>query len=239
MVKLLIVIPAYNEANIIAANLKKIAEYALANLQAYDYKIIVVDNNSSDLTGQIVRDLAQLNSKLGYLYLPKKGKGLAVITAWQKYQDDFDFFSYMDADLATDLSCLQPLISSLEQGYDLAIGSRYARGAKVERSLLRRVFSLAYSLLAQLILGVKIKDWPCGFKAITQKVNKEIVPAIKNFTFFFDSELLYLAAKKGFKIKEIPVIWQEKRDKGGSKINVLKVSWLYIKEMFKLRYRKI
>jgi hypothetical protein len=93
--------------------------------------------------------------------------------------------------------------------------------------------------LAQLILGITIKDWPCGFKAISQKVNKEIVPAIKNLTFFFDSELLYLAVKKGFKIKEIPVVWQEKRDKGGSKINVLKVSWLYLKEIFKLRFRKI
>ena len=239
MVKLLIVIPAYNEADIIAGNLQKLVAYAQENLQAFDYKIIVVDNNSTDLTGQIVKDLACANLKLGYLYLAQKGKGLAVLTAWQKYQNDFDYFCYMDADLATDLAGFLPLISSLEQGYDVTIGSRYATGAKVERSLLRRIFSLAYSLLAQLILGIKIKDWPCGFKAISQKVNKEIVPAIKNLTFFFDSELLYLAAGKGFKIKEIPVVWQEKRDKGDSKINVLKVSWLYLKEIFKLRFRKI
>jgi glycosyltransferase involved in cell wall biosynthesis len=234
--KILIVLPVYNEEKIIAANLKKLADYLAENLRGYDYKIVVADNKSSDLTGQIVKNLLPAINNLEYFYLPQKGKGLAVLTAWQKYQDDFNFFAYMDADLATDLSGFLPLISSLEQGYDVAIGSRYAAGAKVERSLLRIIFSLAYSLLAQLILGVKIKDWPCGFKAITQKVNKEIVPAIKNLTFFFDSELLYLAAKKGFKIIEIPVVWQEKRVKGGSKINVLKVSWLYLKEIIKLRF---
>ncbi|MFA5188214.1 MAG: glycosyltransferase [Patescibacteria group bacterium] len=239
MKKLLIVIPAYNEAKIIKANLEKLADYAQANLQAYDYKIVVSDNNSTDLTGRIVKDLLPSINHLEYLFVPQKGKGVAVLTAWQKYQNDYDFFAFMDADLATDLRAFLPLVTALEQGYDLAIGSRYLKESEVRRSLFRKIMSYAYRLFIKIFLNTEINDFPTGFKAVSQKVVKQIIPLVKNTTWFFDSEIIYQSEKRGLKIKEIPVKWVEPRGKGDkSRVNPLKVSLLYLKEIIKLRFFK-
>ncbi|OGY41460.1 MAG: hypothetical protein A2Y82_00930 [Candidatus Buchananbacteria bacterium RBG_13_36_9] len=235
--KILIVLPVYNEEKIIAANLKKLGEFAAENLGAFEYKIIVADNNSTDLTSQIVRDLLPTIKNLEYFYLPQKGKGWAVLTVWQNKADNFDFFAFMDADLATDLEAFIPLIKALENGSDLAIGSRYLKESVIQRSLGRRIFSWAYQLFLKIVWQTKIKDFPAGFKAVTQKVVKEVVPLIQNKTWFFDSELLYLAEKRGYKIKEIPVKWREPRQGDNkSRVNPVKVSYLYFKEVFKLRF---
>ena len=235
--KLLIVIPAYNEELIIANTLVKLAAYAQQFLADYDYQIIVADNKSTDKIKEKVRQLMAKINHLDYLFIEQKGKGLAIKRTWQKYQDDFDFFVFMDADLATDLAALLPLVLALDkENYDLAIGSRNLKESKIERSLWRRFFSFGYGLLAKLILGTKISDSTCGFKAVNKKVVQEIMPLVKNQTWFFDSELVYLAEKKDFKIKEIPVRWAEPRKLNKSRVNVLKVSSQYLKELLRLRF---
>ncbi|MCX6745528.1 MAG: glycosyltransferase [Candidatus Parcubacteria bacterium] len=235
--KLLIVIPSYNEELVIENTLLKLAAYAQQFLTDYDYQIIAADNKSTDKTKEKARQLLAKINRLAYLFIEQKGKGLAIKRTWQKYQDDFDFFVFMDADLATDLSALLPLISALaKENYDLAIGSRNLKDSKIQRSLWRRFFSFGYGLLAKLILGTKISDSTCGFKAVNKKVVQEIMPLVKNQTWFFDSELVFLAEKKGFKIKEIPVCWAEPRKLDKSKVNVLKVSSQYLKELLRLRF---
>ena len=203
--KVLIVIPVYNEEKIIINNLKQLFQYLEENLADYDYQVVIADNVSTDQTALLVKNLSATLANLEYLYISQKAsKGAAVIKAWQKYQNDFDVFCFMDADLATDLEALLPLVKAIEyDGYDLAIGSRYLKDSKVKRTFSRKIFSLTYRLFLKIFLGTKIKDFPCGFKAVNQKIVKEIIPQIKNQTWFFDSEMLYLAEKAGYKIKEI------------------------------------
>lgn len=238
--KILIVVPAYNEEEIIKEKLLILDKYLQDNLTAYEYKIVLADNMSTDQTAQIVKDLVNRLDDLEYLYIePTKSKGAAVLKPWQKYQNDFDIFSFMDADLATDLSAFLPLIQSIAEGYDLAIGCRYHKNSQVNRSLKRKLFSQAYSNLVKIILNTKIKDFPCGFKAVNQAVVKKIVPRIKNQTWFFDTELVYLAQQAGLKIKEIPVKWFEPRASDSqSRVNTWQVLKEYLKELWRLRFKK-
>jgi hypothetical protein len=236
--RILIVIPVYNEGKIIKQNLEQLFNYTQANLSGYDFKIVLADNNSNDKTGEIVKKMAEQNNKIIYQYYPQKGKGLAILQTWQKFQDEFDIFVFMDADLATDLSALLPLVEAIKNGYDIAIGSRNLKGSIVTRDLLRKLFSLGYQLLSKIILKTKISDLACGFKAVNKKVVLEIVPRIKNNQFFFDSELVYLAEKRGYKIKEIPIKWAEARKAKESRVNIWHVSWQYFKELLRLRAQK-
>jgi hypothetical protein len=145
----------------------------------------------------------------------------------------------MDADLATNLNDLPRLISAIaKEGYDVAYGSRFAKGAKVERSLLRKIFSFSYRLIAKLLLNLKISDLPCGFKAINKKVRDELLSKIKSQAWFFDSELLILAEKLGYKIAEIPVNWREPKELGrSSQVKIISLSLDYFKKILAIKKR--
>jgi len=237
--KILVVIPAYNEEKIIKLNLIILDSFLRSNLKNDQYLIVVADNNSTDATGEIIKKLETQYASIKYLYLPQKGKGLAIRTAWQKYRDEFDLFGFMDADLATDLTAFPALIEGIKQGNDLVIASRYLPQSQTNRSLLRRFFSFGYRLVLKIIFGTKIKDFPCGFKMVSQAVVKNIVPKIESNQWFFDSELLYLAEKAGYKIKEIPVNWREPRTKETrGTISLRKQSIEYLKAVIKLRLRQ-
>ncbi len=237
--RILIVIPTYNEEKIIKKNLLQLFSFLRENLANNGYKIVVADNSSTDQTAERVKDLASKNNKLEYFFLDQKGKGLAIRKIWQKYAEDYEIFVFMDADLATDLKALPDLIKSIESDNDIAIGSRYLKESEVERPFCRKLFSLGYRLFLKVFLNTKIKDMPCGFKAVNQRIVREILPKIENNTWFFDTEIIYLAERAGYKIKEIPVRWIEPRqEKDKSRVNLLKVSLLYLKEVLKLKLKK-
>lgn len=230
-----IVLPVYNEEKILKNNVEQIFDFCKNNLND-DWQILIVDNLSTDKTGAIVKELAQANQLIKYLYINKKGKGAAIKAGWESI--DADIYVFMDVDLATDLSALPHLISEIKNGYDLVVGSRYQNGSLVKRSLFRRIFSFGYKKILGLIVNIKIKDAPCGFKAINSKIKASILPQIKNQEWFFDSELVILADKAGYKIKEIPVIWQDRREgKDKSRVNPFAVGWDYLKEVIKIRIR--
>ena len=232
--KLLIVLPCLNEEKILEKNVLMLQKYLLENLRKYDWRIVIADNNSSDKTAEIGKNLEIKYSRVYYFYLTKTGKGLAVLTVWQKF--DSDIYVFMDADLSTDLSALRPLVESIDkEGNDVAVGSRYLKGSQVKRSFSRRMFSLGYRILLKLFFQLRVKDAPCGFKAVNKKIIQDIVPNVKNKQWFFDTEILVLAQKKKFKIKEIPVSW---RDHGTeSRVRVFSLSWSYFKEIIKLFFR--
>ncbi len=235
--KVLIVVPVYNEEKIIRNNLSNLADFLRNNLNNYDdYLLVAVDNCSTDNSANLIKELAEKREKLFYFSVSQKGKGSAVIKAWQNFQNDFDIFCFMDADLATDLQSLPNLLKAIEENYDIAVGSRYLKDSQIKRSFIRKLFSFGYRLVIKMMIGTKIKDLPCGFKAVNQKIVKEILPNIKNQTWFFDTELIYLAEKQNFKIKEIPVKWFEPREQEDkSRVNLFGVSWLYFKELLRLK----
>ncbi len=233
--KILIVIPAYNEEKILADTTSKLYNFCGNNLKD-DWQLVIVNNKSTDKTTTIAKSLAGKYNQISYLYLDKKGKGRAIRAGWLK--DLADIYCFMDADLATDLSALPSLIQEIKNGYDLVIGSRFCPQSKVKRSLSRRLISKFYRLVLKIIFKTKIKDVPCGFKAISSKVKKELLPQVKNEEWFFDSELVILAEKQGYKIKEIPVTWTEPRQKDNkSRVKILPIICSYFKEFINLKRR--
>lgn len=232
--KIIIVLPVYNEEVVLAKNAEKVLVFCQKHLKE-GFKIVIADNDSTDNTSIIGRVLSLQNSNVDFLKLEAKGKGLAVKTAWEKY--DADIYCFMDADLATDLSALPELIKAVKAGNDLAMGSRFHPDSRVTRSLSRKIISYGYRLAAKMLVKVKAQDLPCGFKAVSRKFRDEVLPQVKNRTWFFDSELVILAQRQGYKIKEIPVIWSEgKNPKRKSRVGVFKVALYYLVNLCRMRW---
>ena len=202
----------------------------------FSYSIVIADNNSNDQTGVISKNLVAEFDVVKYLFVSQKGKGAAIVSVWQNFEADI--YCFMDADLATDLAALPALIQNIVNGFDLVIGSRTSHDSTVNRSLIRKIFSFGYRIFIKTIFKTKVSDLPCGFKAINQKIKQSVLPKIINREWFFDSELVLLAEHLNFKIKEIPVVWTEKRvgdDK--SKVKLFSLSLAYIKKALELKKR--
>ncbi|MFA6215730.1 MAG: glycosyltransferase [Patescibacteria group bacterium] len=233
--KIVIAIPAYNEEKILEKNVLKIFEFCKNNL-AGDWQIVIADNKSIDQTSAIGKNLASRHPEIKYLFVGVKGKGAAIKAAWQDFSADV--YCFMDADLATDLAALPLLFSGIGEGSDIVIGSRFHSGSQVERSLVRRVFSLGYHLALKILLQTKIKDMPCGFKAINSKIKESLLPLVLDNEWFFDSELVILAEKKGYKIKEIPVVWHDPREGfDKSRVKPVSLALAYFKKILILKKR--
>ncbi len=236
-------LPIYNEETILKENVQKILDFLGSSglNDHYQLWIILVDNASTDQTATIAQNFIPLLGKEGlgevdYLFIPQKGKGLAIKTAWEKFRADY--YIFMDADLATDLEALPRLIQELENGADLVIGSRYLPQSKTQRSFARLLISKIYRQIAKTWLGLPFSDLPCGFKGVNHKLITSLIPLIKNNEWFFDTELLFRAHRAGYQIKEIPVTWTETlNQKRKSRVGIIRVSWNYLKALLRLKFQ--
>lgn len=236
--KIDIMLPVYfGNLHEIEPSIKKQISFFSKALKNYNWKIILAINGKNP--EKIISLAKKLHKKYGrveYDYTEIPGKGSGIIHAWNKSKADI--MSYMDIDLSTDMRAFPNLISWIENGYDVSVGSRYHPQSKVNRSFNRLLISIIYhKIFMRFIMGGKdYTDAQCGFKAINKRVAKEILPLIENKNWFFESEMLYLAQKKKFKIKEVPVIWNESNFSG---INMSKAIVEFIKCGIKLRFRKL
>ncbi len=226
-----IVIPVLNEEEDLpkcVATLQQFLSKAVTN----PWRVVIADNGSSDRTPEVSRQLAQEFPNVGYLRLEQRGRGRALRRAWLESQADL--VCYMDVDLSTDLSALPPMVQALEQGYDLAVGSRLAKGATVRRRKIKReITSRGYNLLIKAIFFTRFSDAQCGFKAMTSTAAKALLPHVQDTGWFFDTELLILAEKRGFRIKDVPVTWTDDPD---TRVRVMRTIMLDIKGLFRLRF---
>lgn len=230
-----IVIPVYNEENELKQNIERIYAFCQQKLSAYDWHITIADNASTDNTPIVGATLAKKFAQVSQFRLEQKGRGRAVKQAWCKA--DADYYFYMDLDLSTDLIHLPKLLTVLQNGYDIAIGSRLAKGAKVEgRTLLREFTSRALNFFfIRLFFRTHFSDAQCGFKAVTRRVVDELIPYIKENDWFFDGELLIVGEKSGYKIYEEPVHWI---DNPGSTVQLISTIWGDILTMQRLLWTK-
>lgn len=225
-----IVIPVYNEEQALPRSIVILADFLKDNLRN-PWQIIIADNASTDSTKSVSDMLCERYSGINYLYTPQKGRGRALKAAW--LDSTADIVSYMDVDLSTDLAHFPEMIDSLDDGFHLAIGSRLSKGSRVSRSLRREVISRGYNLLIKSLFFTPFQDAQCGFKALTRQAAQAIVPHIKNDNWFFDTELLIIAAKRGYKIKQFPVKWD---DDPASTVNVARTATEDIKGLLRLRF---
>jgi glycosyltransferase involved in cell wall biosynthesis len=183
----------------------------------FAWTITVVDNASTDGVLRVATEIAESDDRVRVLRLDRKGRGLALRTAW--VYSDADVVVYMDVDLSTSLDALLPLVVPLVNGHsDIAIGSRLAPGARTVRSHRREVISRCYNLMIRLSHGARFSDAQCGFKAARTDVVRPLLAHVHDDGWFFDTELLLLAEHNGLRIHEVPVDWVEDLD---SRVRVL------------------
>lgn len=213
-----VIIPAHNEAGRLEKSIERLAGYLKENFD--EFEIIIAEDGSTDGTDRIARRLAEKYEFVRHIHSDERlGKGRAVFEGIKNAR--YPVVIYMDADLSTDLSHVRHLIQAINEGYDIAIGSRLVKGSETKRPFLRELPSRVYNLLVRLMLKSRIRDHQCGFKAFRRDVVLELGKKIKDNHWFWDTELLILAQREGLKIKEIPVRWKHSDD--GS-VNVLKTS---------------
>jgi glycosyltransferase involved in cell wall biosynthesis len=206
-----LVIPCYNEERVLAESVGKLKAWAAGHLP-YRWRVVVADNASTDGTLAVAQRLAAEDpDRVAAVHLDRKGRGRALKRAW--LESPADAMCYMDVDLSTDLEMIEPLLSGvLEDGCDVAYGSRVSRGSDVERSLKREINSRGYIAFIKLLFWTKFADAQCGFKAITREAAQQLLPHVQDGEWFFDTELLILAEKGGYRLKEVPVKWVEDPD---------------------------
>jgi putative flippase GtrA len=205
-----IVVPVRNEEHDLAPSIRRLHAY-LADAFPFSTRITIADNGSSDGTSAIAAALASELTGVRAVRLDQPGRGRALRAIWSG--SGADVLAYMDVDLSTDLNALLPLIAPLLSGHsDVAIGTRLARGARVVRGPRREIISRCYNLLLHAALGARFSDAQCGFKAIRQDKARELLPQVRDSSWFFDTELLVLAERAGLRIHEVPVDWIDDTD---------------------------
>ncbi len=231
--KISIVIPAYNEEKRIEKSLSEIKKYCENNFQ--EYEVIVVDDCSNDKTNEIVGRYADSNIKLLKNKL-NRGKGYSVKMGMLAAKYPMVLFS--DSDLATPINELKNFIDYIEQGYDIVIASRNLCDSdiKVKQPFYRQIMGKFFPFLVNVIALKGFKDTQCGFKLFKTGAAKRINKLQTLERFSFDVEILFIARKLGYKIKEAPVVWI---DKEGSKVNPIHDSFKMLIDLFKIRYNDL
>lgn len=229
-----IVLPVYNEEAELVTSVATLVRFATKHLTDFSWHVTVADNASTDGTLSAARVLSQKYHEVSIEHLDQKGRGRAVKRAWRKRA--YDYLAYMDIDLSTDLKHLPPLLHALERGYDISIGSRNTQGARVfGRSILRSITSKGYIALIKLFFWVTFTDAQCGFKAVTRRVVDDLIPHIKDNEWFFDSELLIVGEKSGYRIYDEPVTWI---DNPGSTVRVMRTAIGDLKGLWRLFWKQ-
>jgi len=259
-VYLSVIIPAYNEERRLPKTLEEIDKYL--SKQSYDYEILVVNDGSKDKTVEVAKSLIpKINPSTGLRvnaersrsiknlkvtgYEKNKGKGYAVRFGMLEAKGEFRLFT--DADNSTSIDQVEKMWPYFKESYDIVIGSRDVKGAILDppQPWLRKILlGEGFKLFRKIILNLwGIEDTQCGFKCFTKKATENIFPRCKINRFAFDPEILIIAKKLGYRIKEIPVYWKndpESKVKFKSifkmGLDLFKIKWNLITKKYAPKY---
>jgi glycosyltransferase involved in cell wall biosynthesis len=228
-----VTLPVFNEAARLPDGFGRLRRFLSENCR-FALEVVIVDNASTDGTLDIARQLSREWEGTRVLRLDKKGRGGALKHGWLESQADV--LSYMDIDLSTDLAAFGPLVEALASGrFDLAVGSRLRPESATARCWRREAISRCYISLVKIVFRSRFSDAQCGFKAITREAAARLLPAVEDTGWFFDTELLVLAEKCGYRIFDLPVRWTEDPD---SRVKILRTAWADLRGILCL-YRKL
>lgn len=228
-----VIIPAYNEENIISSTIDKV--YSFLKNNNLSSEIIIGDDGSNDKTVLMVKkkikQYKNINLVEGKI---NKGKGSILRKCFSVAKGDIQLF--IDSDLTIDINLIPLAIKYIENGYDISIASKYLPNSNISYPLSRKIFSKGFAFITRTLLNTKIRDHQCGLKCFKNKAIKSILPHLKIDGFLIDTEILFIAQKRGFNIKEFPAIVKPEYSRG-SKVKIFKDSWTMGKEILKLRKR--
>ena len=200
------VIPVYNDA----AALKRAIPESIETLAAFGrpFEIIVAEDESSDGTREIAEEWEKKDSRVRLLHSDKRqGRGTALNRALAVAKGET--FCYYDVDLATSLTHLPELLTAIENGADVVTGSRLLKDSSITRSAKRECTSRGFNFLVRHLLKSTLSDHQCGFKAYRTEVLRELVKEIQAPHWFWDTESLVLAERRGLRVEEFAVRWTE------------------------------
>src|SRR4051794_7728278 len=224
-----IVVPVYDEAAGLEHSIRRLHRFLLDGFP-FSWRIVIADNASTDATPEIARRLARQLPAVGYLRLEAKGRGRALRCAWST--SPARVVAYMDVDLSTDLRGLLPLVAPLLSRHsDVAIGTRLAYGARVVRGPKRELISRGYNTILHAVLRARFSDAQCGFKAVRPAALAGLLGDVKDDGWFFDTELLVLAQRRGLRIHEVPVDWIDDPD---SRVDIVSTALTDLKGVARL-----
>lgn len=238
-----LVVPCYNEeVNIQKGVLDKIGNYTSSDKRFTE--VLIVDDGSEDSSKNIIKKkYLPKFKKFRLIENPHRGKAYAVITGIQQAKGTHVMFT--DIDLATPIEEAEKLITEVEAGYQIVIGSRTKReGAP----LLRKIMAFGGIMVRELVIGIRgIHDTQCGFKLFEKKAAEKIIQKLQVFhtnrevrgssvSAGFDMEFLFVATRLGLKIKEVPVIWKHVETKN---VNFLKDSFETLRDIAKIKYNSL
>jgi dolichyl-phosphate beta-glucosyltransferase len=201
-----VVIPAYNES----ARIGKALDEVLSCVHERNWRaeVLVVNDGSTDRTAAIVQEFAELHPEVRLLNNPgNRGKGFSVRQGVLHAVGEMVMFT--DADLSAPMEEAEPLFEALRQGADIAIGSRWLERKRqtLKQPLYRQFFGRCFNAITRLVMGLPFADTQCGFKAFRRSVAQTIFQLQRIERWGFDPELLFIALKRGYKVREVPVTW--------------------------------
>lgn len=241
-----VILPVYNEAAQLATSVRRVTEF-LAGLPQWRWEVVIADNGSTDGTREMAGEILKVGVRsqkledgrqrpepaveLRAVHLDEAGRGRALKTVW--LASAADVLTFMDVDLSTDLAHLPELIDVVAEGRaDLAIGSRLLPDSQTTRGWKRELLSRGYNWLLHRALGLRVADAQCGFKAISRRAAQALLPQVQDTGFFFDTELLVLAQRQGWRVAELPVRWVDDPD---SRVRLLRTIWQDLRGVWRLR----
>lgn len=226
-----IIIPVYNEENRLEGGIKKVFEFIKKS--HVKYEVIVVDDGSKDSTFGLLLSLRKKYPIKLISHQNNLGKGAAVKKGIDNALGDLVLFS--DIDLSVPIEFVDKFQKAIAKRYDIVIGTRIAMGSTIlkKQSFLRELLGGGFTILSNLLLGVRISDYTCGFKLFRKKAAKKIFSKQLIKRWAFDSESLFIAKKYNFCIKEVPVQWYHVE---GSKVSFPKDLIVTFINLFQIRF---
>jgi glycosyltransferase AglD len=199
------IIPVFNDRKsleiAIPASIKSLSEITQA------FEILIAEDGSTDGSAELVTEYKKKEPRLSLLHSDERqGRGRALNRAIREARGRI--VCYYDVDLATDMHHLQGLIAAIREGYDISTGSRLMPDSDIIRTGGREVASRSYNFLVRTMLGSRVFDHQCGFKAFNRERILAILPTIRDNHWFWDTEILVRAQKQGYRVHEFPVQWR-------------------------------
>ena len=224
-----VVIPAYNEESRLPRTLGQV--FAFLEKQAYTHEVLVVENASADRTLEIAEGFASNHGNLRVLHEAQRGKGCAVQRGMLAACGQFRFIC--DADLSMPIEEVNNFLPPTLADFDLAIGSREAAGAfRYNEPAYRHWGGRAINFAIQALILPGLNDTQCGFKCFRAEIADALFPLQTIPGWAFDIEILYLARRRGYRIKEVPIDWYFDPD---SKVNALRDAIHMLADIFHIR----
>lgn len=232
--RIVITLPVYKDTSFL--------ESAIDTLQLHTSKLtgnfgILVAEDGSNSSIVVKRLMERFNNITYIQHDEKLGRGRALREAWSKV--NADIYAYLDVDMAGDLEQLNAYTNliRMQDEYDLITGSRYLTESITNRPLIRRLASISYNWLVRIMFGTGVHDHQCGFKSFSKELVQSLSIEAKSDSWFWDTEVIVVAKKLGYRIKEIPIYWTEKKGKKTPLKRLTRDMWLHGKGLLLLFFR--